>query len=345
MPGQPLNPLSTLIDVYHRSVGCNGKLELDFAISRTGQLDPAHRAAYAAFGAWMRRCYGTPLASVVPGEALVTVLPLVAPGGAPIAVDRVMMRENLSGGQNVASYLVEYQNGEAGAWVPFGNATTIGNKKIHVREGGSVNATALRLTLPPSTFPPPYHQFLTTFAAFDGATNCGVRPHTPPTRVLFKKGGLCLTSNASSQFPCPGGANNACPVFLGDCASPSAVWDDSDGTLQNVGIAASSGQSAGINVDCDATAPGAVAKLLGEGSGDSANPITFTPSAEGQLVYTLDSQGAPYLCLDAGGGPYSPPCGREPRSSNQVATQLCTDSSTQGWSRVNATTTFTTTVQ
>jgi hypothetical protein len=338
-----LNPLSTLIDVYHRSVGCNGKLELDFAISRTGQLDPAHRAAYSAFGSWMRRCYGTPLASVVPGEGLVTLLPLVPQGGAPIAVDRVMMREDLSGGQNVRSYAVEYQDG-SGVWSPFGNATTIGNKKIHVREGGSVNATALRLTLPPSTFPPPYRQYLTTFAAYDGATNCGVRPHTPPTRVWFQKGGLCLSSNASAQFPCPGGATNACPVFLGDCSDPSAVWDDSDGTLQNVGIAASSGQAAGVNIDCNSIAPGAVAKLLGMGSGDSANPITFIPagSGGGQLVYTMDAQGAPELCLDGGGGPYSPPCGHEQRSTNQVATQLCSATTTQGWSRVNATTVNTT---
>ena len=30
--------------------------EIDFAIARTGEVDPVHATAYAAFGAWIRSC-------------------------------------------------------------------------------------------------------------------------------------------------------------------------------------------------------------------------------------------------------------------------------------------------
>jgi len=53
-PGDPIHPLSDLVDFFYKSVGCNGKLEIDFAVSRTGQLDPAHVARYSEVGAWMR---------------------------------------------------------------------------------------------------------------------------------------------------------------------------------------------------------------------------------------------------------------------------------------------------
>ena len=246
-PGLALRPLGELIDVYHKSVGCNGKLELDFAISRTGQLDPRHVAAYAAFGAWQRSCYGAPLATAAPGASLVSVLDLGS-GGAPVLVDRVMLREDLAGGQNVNGYLLEWEDsssaGEGGAsgWQSFGSGTTVGNKKIHLRAEGAVNATSLRLTLAPSAFPPPYAQFLTTFAAFAPGP-CAVGP-SPAKAVRFSRGGACLVSNAT--FPCPGGAGNACPVFLGSCSDPTALWDDSDGTLQNLHVAQSTGQLAGI---------------------------------------------------------------------------------------------------
>jgi hypothetical protein len=42
-PGDSLNPLATLIDFYHASVGNNGHLEIDFAIDRTGGIDPTHK--------------------------------------------------------------------------------------------------------------------------------------------------------------------------------------------------------------------------------------------------------------------------------------------------------------
>ena len=84
-------PLSTLASWYHNSVGSNAHLELDFAIDRTGNIAPAHAAAYSQFGAWIRSCYGNPLATgaIPAGSNSVTIdLPLSA-------VDRVSMVEGM----------------------------------------------------------------------------------------------------------------------------------------------------------------------------------------------------------------------------------------------------------
>ena len=325
-PGDSLHPLADLVDFYHKSVGCNGKLELDFAVSRTGQLDPTHVARYAEFGAWMRACYDAPLASGAPGAALTFVLPLAAAGGAPVETDRVMLREDLRFGQNVNGYAVEFDGGAGGGWQPFVNGTTVGNKRIHIRAAGAVNATRLRLTLAPGAFPPPYAQTVSFFAAFSPA-GCSTAP-SPKSAVKLQKGGQCLVSNSTAEFPCGGGADNACPIFWGDCAAPEALWVTTDGTFQNLAVSTATGRDAGINIDCNSLAPGAVAKLLGA---DGANPLFF---AAGQIVYTTDAAGNGVLCLDGGGGPYAAACGSEQRSSNQIATQPCSSPSTQGWQLV-----------
>ncbi len=46
VPGEPIRSLAELIFVYHATVGRNAVLELDFAISRTGKVDPVHAARY-----------------------------------------------------------------------------------------------------------------------------------------------------------------------------------------------------------------------------------------------------------------------------------------------------------
>ena len=107
-------------------------------------MAPAHVAAYAEFGAWITGCYKkAPLASasLAAGAASVT-LPLPA-GAQP---DRVVLREDQTGGQFVITYAVEAQVG--GAWAPFSAGTTIGSNRIDVCAAGpAAGATALRLTI------------------------------------------------------------------------------------------------------------------------------------------------------------------------------------------------------
>ena len=56
-------PLSEMILIYHNSVGMNTVLELDFAIDRSGRLDPSHSARYKQLGDWIRTCYGKSIAA------------------------------------------------------------------------------------------------------------------------------------------------------------------------------------------------------------------------------------------------------------------------------------------
>ena len=143
MPGVALHPLSDLVQFYHSSVGMNGHLEIDFAISRTGEVDPLHAAAYAGFGSWIRSCYGdaSRLASgALPSGATSFVLPL---GASPVTVDRVRMMEDQTAGQLIFSYTVEAQVG--GAWQAFSAGVSIGATRIDI--GTAVSATALRFTV------------------------------------------------------------------------------------------------------------------------------------------------------------------------------------------------------
>ena len=158
-PGDAIHPLSDLVDVYHKSVGSNAKLELDFAIDRTGNVAPAHAAAYAQFGAWIRSCYGTPVAMEHPTPGA-TIIELDFPGKQPALIDRIMMTEDLSYGQNVNGYTVEWLDASGLSWNAFSNGITIGNKRIDL--GTAVNTTAVRLTVVSSLDTP----HISTFAAF-----------------------------------------------------------------------------------------------------------------------------------------------------------------------------------
>ena len=302
-PGDSLHSLNDLIDVYHKSVGANAKLEIDFAISRSGQLAPNHVAAYSAFGAWITSCYGTPLARTIPQPGATSVI--LSLGSTTVVVDRVAMQEDLSYSQLVNGYTVEYLASN-GSWTLFSSGITIGSKRIDVI-ATPVSTTELRLTIDAS-FASPH---LSSFAAFS-PTGC-----TPPqTRVRFENGGQCLITN--STFPCSGGASNSCPVFLGDCSDPSSVWDDSQGVLQNVLNAPSQ-----INIDCNSETPHTVAKLLQAGG----NGIAFF---NGQLTW----QGTA-LCLNGGQGPLIPPCNSgEPHADFQIQIDDCTSVTTMGWTRV-----------
>lgn len=144
MPGVPVHSLSDLATVYHNSVGANGHLELDFAIDRTGGIDPAHAAMYKTFGDWIRACYGTPVGfkSVTGASTAVLTLPT-----AGVQVDRVELREDQTQGQLVIDYVVTYQAPGSSAWLPFSSGMTIGAKHIDVRAAGAVTATAFNLTI------------------------------------------------------------------------------------------------------------------------------------------------------------------------------------------------------
>ena len=127
--------------MYHDSVGANGHLEIDFAIDRTGGVDPKHAAAYAGFGGWIRSCYGSPVGTGALALGATTVEVTLAKA---TSIDRVRMEEDQTKGQLIISYRVEAKVG--GSWVPFSSGVTIGAKRIDVA-AKAVVTTALRFSV------------------------------------------------------------------------------------------------------------------------------------------------------------------------------------------------------
>ena len=100
-----------------------------------------HRVAYAQFGAWIRSCYGAPVAQgALPAGATSFVLTFAG----PLTVDRVAMEEDQSLGQLIVSYTVEAQVG--GVWQPFSSGVTVGSKRIDIA-AAAVSTTALRFSV------------------------------------------------------------------------------------------------------------------------------------------------------------------------------------------------------
>lgn len=157
VPGTAIRTLAELIEVYHKTVGQNGVLELDFAIDREGRVNDTHAARYTEFGTWIRNCYGTPVANTTGSGSQ---LSFHMPTGAG-AVDRVMLREDISQGQRIREFSVEYQGSAGGAWTAFASGTSVGNKFISVAPA-PVTATAFRLNVTSSIAEP----VVSTFAVF-----------------------------------------------------------------------------------------------------------------------------------------------------------------------------------
>jgi alpha-L-fucosidase len=124
MKGQAIRSLQELISVYHDTVGRNGVLELDFAIDRTGLVDPEHVKRYQEFGTWIRGCYGKPL---VETSGNTTTLELSLPAGA--SVDRVVIQEDQRQGQRIRTWTLEQQASD-GSWEELTAGTSVGNKRI-----------------------------------------------------------------------------------------------------------------------------------------------------------------------------------------------------------------------
>lgn len=145
-PGDAIHSLSDLAGFYHNSVGSNGHLEIDFAIDRTGGIDPIHAAGYRQFGNWITSCYGDAVAtgSIPNGANTVTV---TLPGGnSGTVIDRIAMVEDQATGQNVINYLVQYTPAGSSGWQTFSQGTTIGSKRIDILSA-PVTATSVRLSI------------------------------------------------------------------------------------------------------------------------------------------------------------------------------------------------------
>ena len=138
-PGQPIKTLAALATIYDGSVGANGNLLLGFHPTYTGALPDHAVAGYAAFGAWIERCYGTPVAAtpggstVIPdGGEMVLEIPIASQ---KIPIDRVVVMEDQALGQLVRGFRLETKaagcSGNSPAcWSQVAQGRSIGHRRV-----------------------------------------------------------------------------------------------------------------------------------------------------------------------------------------------------------------------
>ncbi|MFD0021494.1 alpha-L-fucosidase [Streptomyces sp. NPDC058382] len=126
-PDEQPKSAAQLMDLYEKSVGRNASLLLNVPPAPDGRIDDADVASLTAFGADLRRIYGSD----------------VREGGhGPYTFDRVAVREDIRHGQRVEKFAVEARTG--GSWQRIAEGTTIGHERI-LELPAAVTATAVRV--------------------------------------------------------------------------------------------------------------------------------------------------------------------------------------------------------
>lgn len=121
-----LNTLKTvdqLMDMYHRSVGHGSVLLLNNTPDMTGLIPEPDAKRSAEFGAEIQRLYGTPAATTSGRGSELRVMP-----SAPLAIDRVVIAEDITQGERIRRYVVE--GSVEGVWKELAAGTAVGHKKI-----------------------------------------------------------------------------------------------------------------------------------------------------------------------------------------------------------------------
>ena len=156
----------------------------------------------------------------------------------------------------------------------------------------------------------------------EGQQGCGptfpppAPPPPPPARL--SRGGLCLVTNAS--FPCfHNSGGQGCPVFMGACSDPTALWTLSDST-----VASAHYNGTVLDIDCGSCVPNTIVKLL------DSTPAKLVLDAKAGQVQVV---GCPGMCLNGGQGRPNPPCavGHEDFIGEQIKLAACSSPDTLGW--------------
>ena len=87
-----------------------------------------HTCTYAR--SWIKGCYDHPVA-ITPGPTTTATVLLDLPTSGNVAVDRIVLRENQTDGQQIAAYKVEAL-GADGSWSTVVTGQSIGNKAIQL---------------------------------------------------------------------------------------------------------------------------------------------------------------------------------------------------------------------
>ena len=143
--GMGVRPLSTMIDVYHQTVGNNCVMELGFATLRNGLLPKDQVIRAKEFGDWIKTCYSVPANGTLNKK---NIKEFIVSFQNPVTIDRVMIQEDLKYGQIVRKYKVEYKTTKnKNQYMQFSNGTSIGNKRIDIFGNKITFVNEVKLTI------------------------------------------------------------------------------------------------------------------------------------------------------------------------------------------------------
>ena len=123
----PVRPPSQLRDMYEQSVGHNSQALIGVGIPPNATLKGTAQAdAMAQLGAYVRACYGSPIASTSGTALVLTVMP-----SNPVAIDRIIVSEDQTTGQRIREWSLTARLSD-GSQVALATGQSIGNKRIVV---------------------------------------------------------------------------------------------------------------------------------------------------------------------------------------------------------------------
>jgi alpha-L-fucosidase len=127
-----------LLDIYYKSVGRGAVMLLNSSPDTSGLIPKSHVDVYRKFGEELDRRFGKPILSVSgKGEFLEMDF------GKKMAINHVILQEDLRNGQQIRKYLLEgYQDGK---WVQLFEGSSVGHKKIDYFPTANIEKLSVRL--------------------------------------------------------------------------------------------------------------------------------------------------------------------------------------------------------
>lgn len=154
---ETLKSVDDLMEMYERSVGRGAVLLLNNTPDPTGLIPETDVVRSAEFGAEIERRYGIPVIDTAGTGKELNMGP-----SAPVAIDAVMIQEDIRKGQRIRAYQVEgLVDGE---WTEHSKGTSVGYKKID--RFSTVEVEQIRLRVTDSAADP----VISNFAVFNTGT-------------------------------------------------------------------------------------------------------------------------------------------------------------------------------
>jgi alpha-L-fucosidase len=120
-----LKSLKELMHIYHHSVGRGANLLLNIAPNPEGLLDLVDVERAKKLGDRIRKLYSSPI-SQTNGTGNLVELGI----NPPVKLRAVIIQEDISKGQRIREYILEYQSENSDIWHSLYHGTSIGYKRI-----------------------------------------------------------------------------------------------------------------------------------------------------------------------------------------------------------------------